>query len=170
MRYMSYHQCDVLNGEGIRNTLFVSGCVHKCVGCHNPETFSPRNGQDYTPEFTDYIIETCQVDYISGLTLSGGDPMFQDNRPEILNLVRRFKDALPDKNLWLWSGYTFDQMMQDPQMSKILPYLDVVVDGPYMQELRNLNLAWRGSENQNVIDVQATLQQYITTKQPVLLH
>lgn len=174
MRYMSYKEFDVLNGEGIRNTLFVSGCSHKCKGCHNAVTISPNNGHEYTQELEDYIIESSKNEHITGLTISGGDPLFFSNRHLIIKLAKRFKKEVKGKDIWLWTGYTYEEILETSDMSEILNYVDIIVDGRFDEKLKDLTLPWRGSSNQRIINVAEELandnSRLISANAPVLYH
>jgi len=155
MKYLSILDCDIIDGKGVRITLFVSGCSHKCKGCHNPESWDCNNGKEYTKEVEDKIIELLSKDYIDGLTLTGGDPLFISNRECILNLCKRVKQELPNKNIWLYTGYDWEEI-KDLELFK---YVDVLVDGKFILELLDTTLAFKGSSNQRVIDVQKSLKE-----------
>ena len=147
MKYLNILDCDLTNGLGVRVTLFVSGCNHRCKGCHNPESWNPCNGKPFTKEVRAKIIELLDRDYIDGLTLSGGDPLFPDNRDELTSLCKEVKEKFPNKSIWLWTGYLYEEIKD----LEIVNYLDVIVDGPYKEELRDITLPFRGSSNQRVI-------------------
>ncbi|MCL6271403.1 anaerobic ribonucleoside-triphosphate reductase-activating protein [Sansalvadorimonas sp. 2012CJ34-2] len=151
MNYHNYYSLDVVNGEGTRCTLFVSGCEHKCVGCHNASTIKPESGHPYTQELEDQIIKDLGDSRIhrDGLSLSGGDPLYPGNLDDIGRLVRRVKEAYPDKNIWLWTGYIQEKLSE--RQKEIVQYVDVLIDGPYVQTERDLTLPWRGSRNQRMI-------------------
>lgn len=155
MNYAKYVPVDFVNGVGVRCTLFVTGCQHKCHGCYNKTTWNPREGFAFTQEMEDQIIADLKCTKIerSGLSLSGGDPMYRDNVNSILKLVKRVKEECPDKNIWMWTGFTLDQLKEDPLRKEILSYIDVLVDGKFVEELKDPELAFRGSSNQNIIDI-----------------
>lgn len=166
MKYGVIKEHDTANGFGIRVSLFVSGCTHHCKGCFNPETWNFNYGQDYTKETEDKIIKLLNRDYIRGLSLLGGEPMEKVNQIEIINLLRRVRKELPDKDVWCYSGYTLDKdlLPKDGKVhidvtEEILSYLDVLVDGEFVEPLKDLRLRFRGSSNQRVIDVQKTLKE-----------
>ena len=150
MNYAEYYPVDVMYGEGLRCTLFVSGCSHGCKGCYNEKTWHPKFGQEYTQEVEDRIIADLQnkEQVRRGLSLSGGDPMFKGNVETILNLVKRVRAECPDKDIWMWTGFTKEELEQDELRSPILEYIDVLVDGRFELEQRDLSLKFRGSRNQ----------------------
>ncbi|EOW9129165.1 anaerobic ribonucleoside-triphosphate reductase-activating protein [Vibrio cholerae] len=148
MNYHQYYPIDVVNGPGTRCTLFVSGCVHQCKGCYNQSTWSLSSGHGYTQEMEDKIIADLKDTRIKrrGLSLSGGDPMHPANLSAVLQLVQRVKTECPDKDIWLWTGYTLAEL--DDSQQALLPYIDVLVDGKFIQEQADPGLEWRGSANQ----------------------
>lgn len=149
---MNYHNivhCDMRNGTGLRVTLFVSGCNHHCKGCHNPQTWDPNSGIEFDGAAKQELFAELNKDYISGVTFSGGDPLFPSNREVILSLCKEIKTLYPNKNIWLYTGYRYEQVKH----LEILKYIDVLVDGKYVEKLRSVNLPWVGSSNQKVIYV-----------------
>ena len=148
MNYHKYHTVDVVNGEGTRCTLFVSGCIHQCKGCYNQGTWSPNSGHLFTQELEDQIIADLKDQRIKrrGLSLSGGDPLHENNVESILKLVKRVKAECPDKDIWLWSGYELAEL--DAQQKAIVDLVDVLIDGKFEQDLYDPELLWRGSSNQ----------------------
>ncbi|HDI3226578.1 TPA: anaerobic ribonucleoside-triphosphate reductase-activating protein [Vibrio cholerae] len=148
MNYHQYYPIDVVNGPGTRCTLFVSGCVHQCKGCYNQSTWSLSSGHRYPQEMEDKIIADLKDTRIKrrGLSLSGGDPMHPANLSAVLQLVQRVKTECPDKDIWLWTGYTLAEL--DDSQQALLPYIDVLVDGKFIQEQADPGLEWRGSANQ----------------------
>ncbi|HDG1577746.1 TPA: anaerobic ribonucleoside-triphosphate reductase-activating protein [Vibrio cholerae] len=148
MNYHQYYPIDVVNGPGTRCTLFVSGCVHQCKGCYNQSTWPLSSGHRYTQEMEDKIIADLKDTRIKrrGLSLSGGDPMHPANLSAVLQLVQRVKTECPDKDIWLWTGYTLAEL--DDSQQALLPYIDVLVDGKFIQEQADPGLEWRGSANQ----------------------
>ncbi|UUM32624.1 anaerobic ribonucleoside-triphosphate reductase-activating protein [Vibrio japonicus] len=148
MNYQKYHQVDVVNGEGTRCTLFVSGCEHNCRGCYNQTTFNPNSGHPYTQQLEDQIIADLQDTRIKrrGLSLSGGDPLHPANVDTILQLVKRVKSECIGKDIWLWTGYTLGELNESQR--KVVEYIDVLIDGKFEQDKKDLNLEWRGSSNQ----------------------
>ena len=148
MNYHRYYSVDVVNGPGTRCSLFVAGCVHQCRGCYNKSTWSLNSGIPFSQEVEDQIIADLQDVNIKrqGLSLSGGDPLHPQNVPTILKLVKRVKTECENKDIWLWTGYKRDQLT--PQQNQVLDYIDVLVDGKFVQDLADPNLIWRGSSNQ----------------------
>ena len=156
---MNYHKIEktsIANGEGIRVVLWVSGCSLHCKGCHNPETWNINSGKPFNLESKKELYESLDKSYIKGITFSGGNPL--ESFPEVFALCKEIKEKFPSKDIWLYSGYTYEEINQKV-MSMILEYVDVLVDGRYIDELRDITLEWRGSSNQRVIDVQKTLKE-----------
>jgi anaerobic ribonucleoside-triphosphate reductase activating protein len=145
----------MLNGDGIRVTLLVAGCEHHCKNCQNPFTWDVHGGIPFDKNAYDEICEDLKQYYCAGLTLSGGDPMHTDNRDTILTLCKNIKIQFPTKTIWMYTGYTFEEIKTSP----ILQYIDVLVDGEYMEQLRNVEAHWVGSTNQRIILVQETFKQ-----------
>lgn len=148
MNYHKYHPVDVVNGEGTRCTLFVAGCEHNCRGCYNKSTLNPNSGHLFTQELEDKIIADLQDTRIMrrGLSLSGGDPLHPANIDSVLQLVKRVKNECPTKDIWLWTGYTFNNLTNTQK--EIVDMVDVLIDGKFEQELYDPSLEWRGSSNQ----------------------
>ena len=161
---MNYHDIvhdDLKNGDGIRVTLFVSGCEHHCPKCQNPQTWHYNSGIRFDEDtFSELFIEMSK-DYISGLTISGGDPLAPQNVEKILEIVSKFKKIFPNKTIWIYTGYKYEQLLFEGKFNviQILKHTDVLVDGKYIEEKRDINLKWRGSSNQRVIDVQKSLKE-----------
>lgn len=150
MNYSKYYPIDVLNGEGTRCTLFVSGCIHNCRGCYNQSTWSPDAGELFTEQLSDQIIKDLNDKRIKkqGLSLSGGDPLHPANTEQVLALIKRVKAECDNKDIWLWSGYLLVDLT--PQQQTIIDLVDVFIDGKFEQSLIEPNLKWRGSSNQVV--------------------
>ncbi|KDN09690.1 anaerobic ribonucleoside-triphosphate reductase-activating protein [Gilliamella sp. Imp1-1] len=148
MNYHRYYSVDVVNGEGTRCVLFVSGCVHQCPGCYNKSTWGVNSGLPFTQALEDQIIKDLQDTEIKrqGLSLSGGDPLHPQNVATILKLVQRVKSECDNKDIWLWTGYKLDELTAEQQA--VIPYIDVLIDGKFVQELADPRLLWRGSSNQ----------------------
>ena len=163
MYYATIKNCDIANGPGVRVSLFVSGCTHHCPGCFNQEAWDFHYGQPFTEETIQTIVDMLRPAYIRGLTLLGGEPFDPRNQEAVVQLLRRIKQELPEKSIWAFSGYLFDRdilsgKLGDWEITKeYLSYLYVLVDGPFVQEKKNLMLRFRGSENQRLIDVPASL-------------
>ncbi len=164
MNYANIKLFDIANGPGVRVSLFVSGCTHHCKGCFNQEAWDFSYGQEFTEAVEDRILEALRPDYVRGLTLLGGEPFEPQNQPALLKLLRKIKAKLPQKSIWAFSGYLFDRdilpgRLGDPAITReILSYLDVLVDGPFLENQKDLMLRFRGSANQRLIDVPASLQ------------
>lgn len=155
MNYHNIDHCDMLNGEGIRVSLWVSGCSLHCKGCQNPQTWRFNSGIPFDEDALNELYKALDKPYIQGLTLTGGNPM--DNLPEVISICRTVKEKFPAKDIWLYTGYTYEELYYK-EISRILLYIDVLVDGPYIEEQRDITLPWRGSRNQRVIDVKKTLE------------
>ena len=164
MNYGEIKNYDIANGEGVRVSLFVSGCTHHCKNCFNPETWSFEYGNPFTKETEDYIIECLSPDYIDGLSLLGGEPFEPQNQEVLLPFLRRVRNELPDKTIWCYTGYLFDKELLSESRARceytdeMLSLIDVLVDGEFVQALHEISLAFRGSSNQRIIDVQKSLE------------
>ncbi|MFI3249845.1 MAG: anaerobic ribonucleoside-triphosphate reductase activating protein [Eubacteriales bacterium] len=159
MNYSTIKWVDVANGEGMRMSLFVSGCKHACPQCFNEEAWDFGYGSPYTNEIEEEILERLGHDYIRGLSLLGGEPLDPRNQSAILNLVERAKKRYPEKDIWCYTGYRFEELDSIGDLAmEILSYIDVLVDGKFVASLKNLSLAFRGSENQRIIDVAQSLE------------
>lgn len=164
MRCSAIKKTDVANGEGVRVTLFVSGCRRHCKGCFNPETWSFSSGTPFLQETEDELIEALRPGYINGLTLLGGEPFEPENQAPLLGLLERVRAELPEKTVWAFTGCTLEtELLQSGSpyrtdvTDRLLSRIDVLVDGPFIEERRNLSLRFRGSENQRILDLPATL-------------
>ena len=160
MNYATIKNCDIANGPGVRVGLFVSGCTHRCKGCFNEVAWDFDYGEPFTQNTIDRIIEMLRPSYIRGLTLLGGEPFEPQNQEAVVTLLRQIKRELPEKSIWAFSGYLFDKDILSGRLGntdEYLSYLDVLVDGPFVEAKKNLSLRFRGSENQRLIDVQASL-------------
>lgn len=161
MNYAAIKNCDIANGPGVRVSLFVSGCTHHCPGCFNEVAWDFHYGEPFTEEVMDKIVDMMRPDYIKGLTLLGGEPFEPQNQQGIVQLLRKVKARLPQKSIWAFSGYLFDKDITSGRLGdtrEYLSYLDVLVDGPFVEAKKNLSLRFRGSENQRLIDVPASLE------------
>ena len=165
MHYATIKNCDIANGPGVRVSLFVSGCTHRCKGCFNAVAWDFDYGEEFTQETVEVILQMLQPDHIKGLTLLGGEPFEPQNQPAIVDLLRQVKEKYPQKSIWAFSGYLFDRDILSGKLGpwevtkEYLSYLDVLVDGPFVEEKKNLSLRFRGSENQRLIDVPASLNE-----------
>ena len=157
MNYSGIKYCDMMNGDGLRTVLFVSGCSHHCPSCHNPQTHDPRYGHQFTIGTMTEIMESLRMEFCSGLTLSGGDPLYPDNRNEVMRIVETVKGEFGNKkSIWLYTGYTWDELQKqiqdgDVTLATILRNIDVLVDGRFVLERKRLGLHWRGSDNQKIL-------------------
>ena len=160
MNYATIKNCDIANGPGVRVSLFVSGCTHRCPGCFNEVAWDFDYGEPFTESVMDSIVDMLRPGYIRGLTLLGGEPFEPQNQGPVLALLRRIRRELPDKSIWAFTGYLFDRDILSGRLgdcSEYLSCLDVLVDGPFVEAKKNLSLRFRGSENQRLIDVPASL-------------
>lgn len=175
MNYLKIEHEDVCNGTGLRVVLWLSGCSHHCYNCQNPQTWDPNSGIPFDESAKQEIFNELSKDYISGITFSGGDPLHENNLDKVLKLVKEIRISFPEKTIWLYSGYNFDLLNSkyneykytsfaanaDEWLTRweIISNVDVLVDGEYIDEQKDLTLKFRGSKNQRVIDVQQTLKQ-----------
>lgn len=155
MNYARIYRADIANGTGFRCSLFCTGCKRKCKGCWNPDAQDPNFGKPFDKEAKEKIFKELSDPNCDGLSLLGGEPMStcSDNRKVIIDLCREVKERFSDKNIWCWSGYLFEDIANDDEMSPILDYIDVLVDGPFVLEKRDLSTPFRGSTNQRIIKV-----------------
>ncbi len=151
LRYHNITKDDMLNGDGLRVVLWLAGCEHHCKGCQNPLTWNPDGGLEFDQAAKDELFEALGKNYISGLTLSGGDPMLLARRGEVLALVKEVKEKYPEKTIWVYSGYTHEELLADKTAVEILNFCDVLVDGKFVEELKDVKYHWAGSTNQRVI-------------------
>jgi len=148
MNYDRFYTCDMVNGEGLRVTLFVTGCAHACPGCHNTACWDRKAGKPFTDAVRNRVLDLCATH--DGLSLSGGDPLLPANREAIADLCRCFKARYPDKDIWMWTGYLYEDVKDLPLLADV----DVLIDGPYLKDMPN-GLPWRGSDNQRLIRLKA---------------
>lgn len=158
MNYVKIEFNDIANGAGIGIVLWVQGCDIHCKGCHNPQTWDFSAGHNFTQQDKNTLMEELQKPYITRLTISGGHPLDKHNFEDVLELVKEVKIKFPTKDIWLYTGYLYEELYYR-EISRILLYIDVLVDGPYIEEQRDITLAFRGSRNQRLIDVKETLKQ-----------
>ena len=147
MRYMKITPSDTVNGDGLRVVLWLAGCNHHCKGCHNPESWDYCNGKEFTEIEEEKIFKILSDKFISGITFTGGDPLYEENRKDLYNLILKIKDKFPEKNIWLWTGYTMSEIMKNSEMQKIVLNVNMVIDGRFVQELSEKD-KYRGSKNQ----------------------
>jgi len=165
MNYANIKFNDIANGEGVRTSLFVSGCTHHCKNCFNPETWDFNYGKEFTQEVQNKIIQSLKPDYINGLTLLGGEPMEPANQKGLLPFIKKVKETYPNKTIWCYSGFLFDEELLKesrahcPWTLELLSYIDILVDGRFVQDLKDITLRFKGSSNQRVIDVKESLKE-----------
>lgn len=165
MHYAEIKTCDIANGSGVRVTLFVSGCTHRCQNCFNEETWDFQYGKPFTAETENELLNALRPAYIRGLTLLGGEPLEHSNQQGLLPFVRRLKKELSRKDIWCYTGYTFESDVLErmcaewAETKELLSYIDVLVDGEFIQEQKKLGLRFRGSANQRIISVQESLRE-----------
>lgn len=167
-RYNIIRKMDISNGEGIGISIFFQGCPIRCKNCHNPETWDYDKGKSYTKNTEREILELLSKKYISRISILGGEPLISRNLSDLISLCKRAKETYPDKKIWLWSGYEWEKIIEREDVKPILQYIDILVAGPYIDEQRNITLKWRGSSNQMVIDLKATLHQDNPLNKPIL--
>ena len=155
MRYNKIRKMDIANGPGVRVSIFMQGCEFHCKNCFNQETWGFDGGEEFTDETIKKVLNACDKEYIEGLSILGGEPMHPKNIEGTTKLAKAFKEKFPNKTLWVWSGFTFEKYLKD---KLVLNYVDVLVDGQYVDELHNPTLKWKGSSNQRVIDVKKSLK------------
>ena len=155
MRYNKIRKMDISNGPGVRVSVFFQGCAFHCKNCFNPETWDFDKGEEFTDETIEHILELCDNDYIVGLSMLGGEPMHPKNIEATTKLAKKFKEVYPNKTIWTWSGFLFEDYLKDKE---VLKYIDVLIDGQYIDELHDPTLKWKGSSNQRVIDIQKSLK------------
>lgn len=164
MYYSTIKNCDIANGEGVRVTLFVSGCRNHCKNCFQPETWNFEYGKPFTDHTKQEILDLLKPDYIQGLTLLGGEPFEKENQECLIDLLESVRDTYPNKDVWCFTGFTLDdELWGDSRASgknadELLRHIDFLVDGRFVEELKNLSLRFRGSSNQRIIDVQNSLK------------
>lgn len=164
MNYATIKNCDIANGPGVRVSLFVSGCTHRCKGCFNEVAWDFNYGTPFTQETVEMILKMLEPAHIRGITLLGGEPFEPQNQGVLLDLVRQIKTKMPHKSVWAFSGYLFDKDILAGRLGpweitrELIGYLDVLVDGPFVEAKKNLSLHFRGSSNQRLIDVPASLK------------
>ena len=154
MKYNVIRKMDISNGPGIRVSIFMQGCSFHCKNCFNPETWDFENGKDFTDETIETVLELCEKDHIVGLSILGGEPMHPKNIEGTTKLAKKFKEKFPNKTIWTWSGFPFESLKN----KDVLKYIDVLVDGQYIDELHDFRLKFRGSSNQRIIDVKKSLE------------
>lgn len=164
MNYCNIKDCDIADGPGVRVTLFVSGCTNHCEGCFQPETWNFNYGDEFTKEVEDRLLKLLEPHYIAGLTLLGGDPFEPSNQIALLPFVRRVRSTFPEKSIWAYSGFTYEELKHEGShprceaTDELLGLLDVLVDGRFVEAKKDLRLRFRGSSNQRIIDIKKTIE------------
>ena len=164
MNFGEIKKCDIANGEGVRVSLFVSGCTHHCKGCFNAQTWDFNFGEEFTKDVEDSLLEALAPSYIVGLTLLGGEPMEPENQRALMPFLRRVRERFPHKTIWCYSGYTYDKDLAEGGRAwcevtdEMLSVIDVLVDGPYVEALKDIRLVFKGSSNQRIINLRDTRQ------------
>ena len=156
MKYNLIRKMDISNGPGVRVSIFMQGCTFHCKNCFNSNTWDFNGGEEFNEDTINEVLKLCGQSHIKGLSILGGEPMHPNNIDGTTKLAKAFKEKYPNKNLWMWSGFQFDKDLKDKEVMK---YVDVLVDGRYVDELHNPTLKWKGSSNQRVIDVQKSLKE-----------
>ncbi|MCI8383690.1 MAG: anaerobic ribonucleoside-triphosphate reductase activating protein [Clostridia bacterium] len=165
MHYADIKKADIANGQGVRVSVFVSGCTHHCKNCFNSEAWDFNYGKEFTEDEIEKVIQELDHPYVAGLSLLGGEPLEHSNQKGLLPLLRKVKQKFPEKNIWCYTGYTFDKdVMEDmyrkwEETPEVLSYLDVVVDGKFEEEKKDIKLRFRGSSNQRILDVKKSLKE-----------
>lgn len=160
MNYAEIKKFDIANGKGVRVSVFVSGCRHHCKNCFNKEAWDFNYGKEFTQDVIDEILDACNHDYIEGLSILGGEPFEPENRKGLLDLLTQFKRKFPEKDVWCYSGFTYKELTDGTKehANQMLAKIDILVDGKFIEEKKNLALLFRGSSNQNIIDVKKSLK------------
>ena len=153
-KYNKIRKMDISNGPGVRVSIFMQGCIFHCEGCFNPETWDFKCGNEFTDDTINEVLNLCAPDHIKGLSILGGEPMHPKNIEATTKLAKEFKKMYPNKTIWSWTGFNFE----DIKDKEVFKYIDVLIDGQFKINLRNPNLRWKGSSNQRVIDVQKSLK------------
>lgn len=166
MNYGEIKKYDIANGHGIRVSLFVSGCTHHCKNCFNQATWDFNYGKPFTKETEEEILKALKPDYIAGFTLIGGEPMETQNQKALLPFVKMVREAFPNKDIWCYTGYVYEELFKESRArcevtDELLSFIDVLVDGPYIEAKRNISLKFRGSENQRIIDLNKSSKENI---------
>ena len=169
MYYSEIKNCDIANGTGVRVTLFVSGCRNHCKGCFQPETWDFKHGKVFDAAVEDELIKLLAPGYIAGLTLLGGDPFEEENQEGLIGFLRRVRAEYPEKNIWAFTGYLYEDLLEGGKKhtaytDEMLSYINILVDGPFIEEKKNIMIKFRGSENQRIINMDKTR----AAKEPVL--
>lgn len=158
MRYNKIRKMDISNGEGVRVSIFVQGCTFNCPDCFNPETHDFNGGKEFTDETLSTLMKLCNNPNIKGLSILGGEPLHSKNIDEVFHIVCTFKEKFPNKDIWMWTGFRYEDAIKDDKRRMTLQKIDYLIDGQFIKEKKNLKLKWAGSENQRFIDIKKTLE------------
>ena len=158
MNYLDIQHCNMVNGTGLRTVIWLAGCERHCPGCFSPHTQDPNAGIKFDIKAKEELFKDSNEEWCSGITFLGGDPLFHGNRKEVIQLAKEHKEKFPDKTIWLYTGYTWYDIINEPTMSDILKYVDVICDGPFVESLKEPDLHWVGSSNQRIIDVKERIE------------
>ena len=153
MRYGEIKKCDIANGEGVRVSLFVSGCTHHCKGCFNEATWDFDYGKEFTQETEEEILKALEPEYVNGLSVLGGEPFEPQNQRALVPFLKKVKERYPGKTIWCYTGYTYEEILANPRLKTVLDYIDVLVDGRFEQALFSPYLEFRGSSNQRILRI-----------------
>lgn len=170
MNYATIKSYDIANGPGVRVSLFVSGCEHYCKGCFNSEAWDFKYGSEYNQDTTDQLFKYIKPNYIQGLSILGGEPLHPDNQSEVLKIVQKCRAEYPEKDVWIYTGYTYEDIISGKVgkfSNDILKYIDVLVDGKYVEDLKDISLNFRGSSNQRIIDVRKSISNHSIILHPL---
>lgn len=157
MRYAKIRKMDISNGEGVRVSIFVQGCTFNCKNCFNPETHDFNGGKEFTSKTLSTLMNLCNNDNVVGLSILGGEPLHDKNLDGVLEIVKTFRKLYPNKTIWIWTGFQFENAIKDKKRKEIIKNINVLVDGQYIDELHDFKLKWKGSSNQRVIDCQKSI-------------
>ena len=164
MNYAEIKYCDIANGVGVRTTLFVSGCRHRCPGCFNAEAWDFAAGTPFTIDVEDTLLESLKPPYVTGVSVLGGEPLEPENQQALIHFLRRVRETYPSKSVWMWTGFTLEDLLggksraSTEHLDELLSLVDVLVDGPFIEAEKDIMLRFRGSANQRILDLPATLE------------
>ena len=157
--YLDIQHCDMVNGDGLRTVIWMAGCERNCPGCFSPHTHDPKGGIPFDESAREELFRDSSEEWCAGITFVGGEPMHPCNRETVISLAKEHREKFPEKTIWMYTGYTWSELLEDPTMSEIIRYTDVICDGPFVESLKDPDLKWVGSSNQTVIDVKKRIKQ-----------
>lgn len=158
MNYLDIKHCNMVNGSGLRTVVWLAGCDHNCKGCFSPYTHDPAGGTQFDDAAKAELFKDSSEDWCDGITFCGGDPLYKDNRAEVIALAKEHREKFPNKTIWLYTGWCWNDIIADDSMKDVIKYIDVICDGPFVESLRDPSLHWVGSSNQHVIDVKERIK------------